>query len=91
MAQRPNPPAPTRQWRLTLTEEPNSGVYTASIQWRQFPCRADDWAGRWSAQILSPGPRIGNPSDLEAVLILFTDADWSLSTADTLRNPPKQV
>lgn len=80
-----------RQWRLSLTEDAARATYTATLAWRTFPCAADHWDGRYTAQILSVGPPIQSPADLEAVLALFVEVDWSLSTRQGLSGGPKPV
>lgn len=87
----PIPHTPIRQWRLSLTEQPTSAAYTASLKWRTFPCRADAWHGSRAATVLSVGPPIRSAEDLEAVVALFVGVDWSLPEKALRQGPQRLV
>lgn len=76
MPRQPRPLSAPRQWQLTLTEQRDSALYSASLRWRTFPCRADHWDAMRRASILSLGDPIKSGDDLEGVLSLFIGVDW---------------
>lgn len=84
------PRTPVRQWRITVTEDPSSALYRAHLEWRTFPARHDHWDGRLWSQYLALGPRIAKPDDLEAVLAMFVECDWTADTLQHLRTLPRE-
>lgn len=82
---------PIRQWQLTITEGPDPAVYRAHLRWRSFPCRANQWHGDYHAAIFCLGPRVSSPEDLEAVLALFVQADWSREARQSFGRRPTEV
>lgn len=90
MPRGPRPLSPPRQWRITLTEQRDSALYSADLRWRTFPCRADEWHGTVRAEVLSLGPPIRSYEDLEGVLSLFIGVDWAPLDRRSLARDPVQ-
>lgn len=71
-----------RQWRITITEGPDPAVYRVALSWRAFPCRAIEWAGHRYTELFWVGPPISSPEDVEAVLALAVECDWTSNLRD---------
>lgn len=78
---------PSRQWRITVTEGPDPAVYRVALSWRTFPCRALDWDGHRYAQLFWVGPPISSPEDLEAVLAVAVECDWTDDVRQSYDHP----
>lgn len=65
-----------RQFRVTVTEDPQSTVLRVSLSWRTFPCAATKWDGVFSASVSSSGAPIQSQAALRAVLRDLAVAEW---------------
>jgi len=91
MEQPAAPKVSCRQWQVTLTEGPDPAVYRATVRWRTFPCRADEWHGARTGSVFSLGPRVGSIEDFQAVLSLFVDLDLEPLSRQASVAPPTTV
>lgn len=68
---------PARQFRVTITEDLAFASLTAGLQWRTFPCRADQWAYPvWFTWPLGEVRPITSQEALRAVLGDLAAAPW---------------
>ena len=88
MEEKPGWSLPARQWRVMITEVPSSRLYSVSLSWRRFPCRADDWDGHQYSQRHVGIPRIESAEDLETLLSLAVGGAWYEDVRARTGTPP---